>query len=76
MKADTSPINLFTMQKNLLQVWENLNVDEFYQNLMLSYLDSLSGNDAQNLIAKEIKATHEGSSQYFKLTEKLQKRKK
>lgn len=37
-------LDLFSLQKNLLQVWENLNVDEYYQNLILTHLDSLPGN--------------------------------
>lgn len=57
-------------------MWQNLNVDEYYQNLILSHLDSLPGHEAQSAITKEIKATHEGSSQYFKLAERLRSRKK
>lgn len=69
-------MTLFSLQKNLLQAWENLNVDEYYQNLILAHLDSLPGQEAQSVIAKEIKATHEGSSPYFKLAERLRSRKK
>lgn len=69
-------MTLFSLQKNLLQVWENLNVDEYYQNLILAHLDSLPGQEAQSVITKEIKATHEGSSPYFKLAERLRSRKK
>lgn len=75
-ESNDSQLNLFSLQKNLLQVWESLNVDEYYQNLILSHLDSLPGHEAQSVIAKEIKATHEGSSQYFKLAERLRVRKK
>jgi hypothetical protein len=57
-------------------VWDSLNVDEYYQNLILTHLDSLPGHEAQSVIAKEIKATHEGNSPYFKLAERLRVRKK
>jgi hypothetical protein len=33
---------LVSLQKKLLKVWEEFNVEEYYQNIILSYLDSLS----------------------------------
>jgi hypothetical protein len=43
---------LVSLQKNLLKVWEEFNVEEYYQNIILSYLDSLSDSQAREEITK------------------------
>jgi len=32
---------LVSLQKNLLEVWEESKVEEYYQNIILTYLDTL-----------------------------------
>ena len=54
--------DLLSLQKKLLQVWEKQDVDEYYQNLLLNYMDSLPEEQALALITREIRAAHEGTS--------------
>ena len=50
--------DLLSLQKKLLQVWEKQDVDEYYQNLLLNYMDSLPEEQALALITREIRASH------------------
>jgi len=45
-----------------MMVWEKQDVDEYYQNLLLNYMDSLPEEEALALITREIRASHEGTS--------------
>lgn len=38
--------DLLSLQKKLLLVWEKQDVDEYYQNLLLNYMDSLPEEQA------------------------------
>jgi ATP-dependent Lon protease len=66
---------LFALQSDLLEIWTKLEVEEYYQNIVLAHLDTLPLTEAEERISKEIKDTYEGRSSYFKLTEQLKYRK-
>lgn len=42
--------NLVSLHNNLLKVWENQKVDQYYQNIILNYLDDLPEHVAKRKI--------------------------
>jgi hypothetical protein len=75
LQADSGE-DLLSLQKKLAQVWEKQDVDEYYQNLLLNYMDSLPEEEALALITREIRLAHEGTSSFFKLADVIKDRKK
>ena len=67
--AENSSLSLYNIHTSLLRMWTENQVDELYQRVFLTYLDSLSESEGKKEILREYQRMLDNRSHYNKIRE-------